>query len=70
MTFSSGPCSACGFAVSATGCEWPLREPGTLCNRDLCDDCAQVVDAPGVPRARLCPEHAKRFFRGELEDTC
>ena len=68
MTFSSGPCSVCVSAVTTTGCEWPLRGPGKLCDRDLCDNCAQTVDTPGMPGTSLCPEHAKRFFRGELED--
>jgi hypothetical protein len=58
-------CSTCS-AVDTTGCEWPLEGPGKLCNRKLCDACAQVVDAPGMPDARLCPEHAERFKRGEL----
>ena len=61
-------CSSCG-AASTTRCEWPLQLSGTLCKRDLCDTCAaQIVDAPGIPGARLCSEHAQRFLCGELSD--
>ena len=60
-------CLTCG-GTPTTGCEWPLQGPGTLCYRKLCDACAQIVDAPGIPRARLCSEHAERFLRGDLSD--